>query len=91
VNHRKELEKIVDHWVGRLMIYFDGSPGWEDDIRKKLAAMAEDVSKVVRDSTIRFYESKKKHEVVPEDLRDLPLFKDVHRPPRPPDAPPEVR
>lgn len=65
-----------------------------EELEKLMRQYAEDVAKVVRDATLRFYEAKKMAGVIPADLEGLPLFRPLPQPyipPSPTGTPPPIR
>jgi hypothetical protein len=77
--YTKQIEQIARVYSAKLAL--KPKKEWTaDELEKLMRQYAEDVAKIVRDATLRFYESKEKQEPVPADLVDLPLFRPLPPP-----------
>lgn len=79
MNIDKEIEACVEACLDRLCSFVRNKQ-FRDWARTKLMILVTDVSKVVRDATLRHYEAKRDNQPMPEDLKDLPLFKEAKEP-----------
>lgn len=77
--YKNAIEQIARTYSAKLAL--KPKKEWTADLLEKLMRQyAEDVAKVVRDATLRFYEAKEKAEPIPPDLADLPLFQPLPPP-----------
>jgi len=73
--YKNAIEQIARTYSAKLAL--KPKKEWTaDGLEKLMRQYAEDVAKVVRDATLRFYEAREKRESVPDDLADLPLFRE---------------
>lgn len=91
--YTNQIEQIARTYSAKLAL----TPKKEwiaEELEKLMRQYAEDVAKVVRDATLRFYETKRVTGIIPDDLADLPLFRtppQPYIPPSPTGAPPPIQ
>ena len=81
----RQIEQVIKAYSAKLAL--KPKKEWTaEELEKLMRQYAEDVEKLVRDATLRFYEANQNKVKVPADLADLPLFRTL--PPYNPDIPP---